>query len=467
MDPAEAIHYYWRTPSEEEEVMSKSAFNRRKFIKTTAAASAALAFPYIRTSNAAGSLSVGFWDHWVPGANDTLTKICQDWAAKEKVALKLDYITTQGNKLQLSATAESQARAGHDVLAFLAWDPLDKQKSLEPVDDVISGLEKQYGKVIPAMEYLGKTKGHWIGVPSPTGTQVKPPCARIDLFKAAGLDIQGMYPAGKPPTKEADNWTWDALLKAAPALQKAGHPVGLGLGQTTGSIDWVGSLFHSYGADLVDEKGNILVKKNDAVKQVLEYMQRLTKVMPQDVFAWDDASNNKYIISGQGSMIMNPPSAYAVAKRDNPKIAEHLYEIPYPTGPKGRFAGYLPYLWGTWNFSKNKSAAKSLLSHLLQRENVEKLVTASIGYDVPSFESMRNFKIWEQVEPPKGAVYHYPPRKDQTVWVACAPAPVAMAQQMYTQAIMTKMVARCTQGGDSIAKTIDWAASELEGWQRT
>src|SRR3954449_11161122 len=106
--------------------MSRRTFTRRRFIASSAAASAAaIGFPYIRTSHAAGNLSVGFWDHWVPGANDTLTKICQDWAAKEKVALKLDYITTQGNKLQLSATAESQARAGHDVLAFLAWDPLD------------------------------------------------------------------------------------------------------------------------------------------------------------------------------------------------------------------------------------------------------------------------------------------------------------------------------------------------------
>jgi len=36
---------------------------RRKFLKTAAATSAALAFPYIRTSYAAGSLAVAFWDH--------------------------------------------------------------------------------------------------------------------------------------------------------------------------------------------------------------------------------------------------------------------------------------------------------------------------------------------------------------------------------------------------------------------
>jgi ABC-type glycerol-3-phosphate transport system substrate-binding protein len=448
--------------------MSRSTFTRRRFITTTAAASAAaIGFPYIRTSHAAGSLSVAFWDHWVPGANNTLTALCQEWAKKEKVDIKIDYITSQGNKDQLTIVAEAQSRSGHDILQHPAWFAQTYQKQLEPVDDVMKPLIQKYGKVAQAAEFLATSKGHWIAVPAVTGTQVKPPLLRLDLFKKVGIDILEMYPVNKPETAASKNWNWDTLLSAGQKLQKEGHPIGLGFGQTTDSIDWVGAAFHSFGADLVNEKGDIIIKQNDAVKQVLEYMQRLAKVMPQDVFAWDDASNNKYIISGQGSLIFNPPSAYAVAKRDNPDIAKHLYEIPYPMGPKGRFAGYLPYLWGVWNFSKNKPAAKSLLAHLLQRENVEKLVTASIGYDVPSFESMRDFKIWEQVEPPKGVVYHYPPRKDQTTWVACAPAPASIAQQMYTQAIMTKMIARCTTGGDSVGKTIDWAASELEGYQRS
>jgi len=34
--------------------------------------------------------------------------------------------------------------------------------------------------------------------------------------------------------------------------------------------------------------------------------------LPPDVPAWDDASNNKWLISGKGRLIMNPPSAWAV-----------------------------------------------------------------------------------------------------------------------------------------------------------
>jgi len=92
--------------------------DRRGFLSASAAA---LAAPYVRTSHAAGSLAVGFWDHWVPGANDTLTKLCNEWAAKEKVDLKIDYITSQGNKLLLTVTSEAQAKSGHDILSLPIW----------------------------------------------------------------------------------------------------------------------------------------------------------------------------------------------------------------------------------------------------------------------------------------------------------------------------------------------------------
>ena len=130
--------------------MTARNFTRRRFLESTAAASAtALAFPYIRTSHAAGKLEVGFWDHWVPGANDVLTKMCQEWAAKEKVDIKIDYIPSQGQKNLLTIAAEAQAKAGHDMLAFPTWWPADTSKDLEPVDDIMKALVAKNGAVSP------------------------------------------------------------------------------------------------------------------------------------------------------------------------------------------------------------------------------------------------------------------------------------------------------------------------------
>ena len=369
----------------------------------------------------------------------------------------------------LTIVAESQAKSGHDILQFPAWNTSDQANNLVPVDDLMAVAEKANGKAPAVVEFLGKQNGHWLAVPATTGSQVKGPCGRIDLLqKFAGLDVVKMYPGpgGKPDKALQDKWTWDAFLVAAEKCFKGGNPFGVGFGQTSDSVDWVGALFHAYGAQLVDAKGNITVK-SDAVKQVLEYCQKLVKVLPPDVFAWDDASNNKYLIAGQGSLIMNPPSAWAVAKRDNIKVAEQCWTFPSPKGPKGRYAPGLPFFWGIWKWSKNIAASKSLLAHLSQRSSIEQLVAASGGYDLPGFSNLRDFKTWSEVGPPKGTLYNYPPRADQIVDIAGAPAPVKIANQIYNQATMTKMVAKCTQGGESIDKAIGWAASELEGFMRT
>jgi hypothetical protein len=97
----------------------------------------------------------------------------------------------------------------------------------------------------------------------------------------------------------------------------------------TDSINNNGVVFTAYGAQLVDEEGNITVK-SDATRQVLEYFQKLVRFLPESVWAWDNASNNKSLISGQTSLIQNPPSAHAVAKRDAPKIAEQLWTFHSP-----------------------------------------------------------------------------------------------------------------------------------------
>jgi len=313
--------------------------------------------------------------------------------------------------------------------------------------------------------YLGKSGDKWLAVPATIGSQIKGPCSRIDLMKQhAGIDVQALYPAGAPP--KADSWTYETFLKAAEACQKAGFAFGIGLGQTTDSVDTAGAFFHGFGAQLVNQKGDITVK-SDPVRQALEYCVKLAKFYPPDAPAWDDASNNKWLVSGRGALIMNPPSAWAVAKRDAPQVAEQCWTHGFPAGPKGRFAPFLPYFWGIWNFSKNVPAAKSLLVELSQQASAEKMVAASGGYDLPSFANFTTFKTWAEEGPPKGSLYHYPnPHNHQVLSVAASPAPAKIAHQIYDQAIMTKMIVRNLQG-ESIDKTLAWAESEIEGFMRT
>lgn len=446
--------------------MTTSKVTRRFVAKTAAASSALIAAPFVRGAFAAGKLSIGFWDHWVPGANKGAEATARAWAEKEKVDLSIDFITSQGNKLILTAAAESQAKSGHDILALGSWDPARYAEQLVPVDDIMGPLVKANGKASAITTYLGNIDGKWRAVPATPGAQFKGPCSRIDLLKQhAGIDIQAMYPAGGPP--KADAWTLDAFLKAAGACHKAGVPFAIGLGTTADSVDTCGAIFQSFGAEVVNAKGDITVK-SDKVKQALEYWKQLAAFLPPDAPSYDDATNNRAFVAGKTALIMNPPSAWAVARRDQPKIAEQTWHHGMAAGPAGRYGPFTTPFWGVWNFGKNQSAAKSLLTALSQSSAIETMVTASAGYDIPAFANLTTMKVWAEEGPPKGTLYHYPnPYDHQILSIAAAPAPHKIAVQIYRHGLQTQMVVRYAIKGEAMDRVLSWAEGELEGFMRS
>jgi len=446
---------------------SLGRISRRGALKMGAAATA-LPLVHIRTAGAAGKLNIGFWDHWVPGANDVMQKQVNAWAAKNKVEVQADFITSSGGKLALTPAAETQAKAGHDVMTFFTWDVQNYASSLEPVDEVVKGLVAKNGDVNSICSYLAKVKDHWVAVPTSSGTQTKPPCARISWFKKHGLDLQAMYPAHKDVNALQDAWTWDAFLKYAELAAKDNmtFALGMGSGLNTDATDFHGALFAAYGATLIDQEGQIQLK-SDAVRQVMEFAQRLVKFYPPDAVSFDDASNNRALISGKSALICNPPSAWSVAKRDAPQIAADCWTFPAPKGPKGRFEPTLSFFWGVYKFSQNKTAGKELVEYLMQRPQVEARCIASNGYDLPPYAGMTDFKIWEEVEPPKGTVYNYPirPWSGQKPSLAASEAAPEVAVQVYNRGVHNQIMARLREG-QTIPQVIAWAQDELQGYTR-
>src|SRR5216683_6322046 len=63
--------------------------------------------------------------------------------------------------------------------------------------------------ISPVAEYLAKIKGTWRGIPTAVGSQVKPCCSRIDLYKEhAGIDLRDIFPADESKYDKAKTETW-------------------------------------------------------------------------------------------------------------------------------------------------------------------------------------------------------------------------------------------------------------------
>lgn len=448
--------------------MTCSYLTRRKFIASTSlAAAGTLAFPYVKSAHSAGRLTLGLWDHWVPGANDIMTQLATSWGEANNVEVTIDYITSVGEQNLLIAAAEARARAGHDILSHPTFQIAVHQNALEPVDDVMGELESQYGEFADNAVYLARLAGSWRAVPTCAGSQSYPMNSRLDLYRdLAGIDLQELFPAGpRDQARVREQWTRANFLEACKKLHAGGHPFGDPIGQTTDSQDWLGPLFLSFGSMMADADGNITVDSEET-REALAYMEELVQYMPDDIYAWDDAANNRWLISGQGATIHNPPSPWTVAKRDAPEVARQVWHHDTPAGPRGFYRGNLPYFWGLWEFSQNKSAAKDLLLHLSQREQQAALVAASQGFDMPMVKSFDDFSTYVEAEPPNGTLYNYPVQGEEILTVAGWPAPPSIAANIYLQALIPNMVARVTVNRESYDQAIGWASRELEGYMR-
>jgi ABC-type glycerol-3-phosphate transport system substrate-binding protein len=450
--------------------MAHKDLSRRAVLGTGAAvvAGGTLASPAV-FGQPTTNIRCGFWDHWVPAGNDVLRRLCSQWGERNRASVNVDFITSVGNQNLLTINAQAQSRSGHDILSFPAWEPAAHQRMLVRMDDVMARLTAKYGAVTPAAEYLGKQNGHWVAIPAVSGTQLKPACVRFDLMQQhAGIDIRAMWPAENRVGPGADSWNWETFARAAEACNRAGVPFGLPMGSFTDAVDWLGALFSSYGAHVMDERGQPTVRGNAKLRAAVDMAVRISRQLPNDVWAWDDAANNRALISGRSALIFNPPSAWVSARRDNPTVGAQCWTVPVPSGPEGRYVGYLPYFWGIWNFSRVQGPAKELLEFLSDRTSAEAQTTTSAGYDIPPFVSMNDFQVWSTEGPPVGTVYNYPIRAHHNARtsVAFAPAPPQMAVQAYNQALNTKLIARIVQANETVDQAFGWLERELNTIRR-
>ena len=151
------------------ERLTRRRLLRSAAIRSTAFAMATLAKPFIHGAAAGGTLKVGLWDHWVPGGNEPWKRLAGEWGDKNKVDVRLDFITSQGDKLNLTIATEAQAGAGHDILHMSDAQPGAYASRLEPVGDIASGLVERFGKPLEGARYGAFRDGTWTAVPISQG----------------------------------------------------------------------------------------------------------------------------------------------------------------------------------------------------------------------------------------------------------------------------------------------------------
>jgi len=347
---------------------------RRRFLRdaglTLAAASSApaLSAPFVSKALAADkSLSIVQWAHFVPEYDTWFDKFAKDWGDKNKVAVTVDHIPVQN--IPARAAAEASAQSGHDLFGFNgAGGAHLYRKFFINLADLVSETEKKYGKVSVIGKQLGYNAddGSWSAFP--------------DFY----INFPGMYRKSMWDEIGMKPDTWDNLRIGGAKLKAKGHPVGISLGHSNDpSTTWRGLLW-CYGASEQDEAGKKIILNSKEAVEATKYVAALYKeAMTPEVLSWNDASNNQYLVSGVGSYIVNPISAYRTYQKSNKAEADDTFVIEPPKGPVKQIMGAASEFYGIWRFAKNKEAAIEFLKHY--RDNWPEAFKASEGYNNPCF----------------------------------------------------------------------------------
>ena len=274
-------------------------------------------------------------------------QVRQGLGRKNKVAVTVDHVPVQN--IPARAAAEASAQSGHDLFGFNgAGGAHLYRKFFIDVADLVKETEKKYGKV--------STIGKQLGYNADDGTWSAFPDFYINfpgMYRKSMWDEIGMKPD-----------TWDNLRIGGAKLKAKGHPVGLPLGHSNDpSTTWRGLLW-SYGASIQDEAGKKIVLNSKEAVEATKYVAALYKeAMTSEVLSWNDASNNQYLVSGVGSYIINPISAYRTFQKSNKAGADDTFVMEPPKGPAKQIMGAASEFYGIWKFAKNKEAAIEFLKH--------------------------------------------------------------------------------------------------------
>ncbi len=371
---------------ESEEAEGRSALTRRELLKRAgvgaatvgvagSGASKAFAFagPHKHTGQwLSGNLSILQWIHFVPAYDEWFNKTwIKEWGEKNDVNVTVDNIVN--TQLDARAASEVAAQSGHDLFQFLAPPAIYEDKVINH-KDIVAEIEKKvgkYGNLGKLSTYNPRTKKYFAlsdcYVPDPV-------IWRHDLWNGVG----------EAPT------TWENVRKAAPKLKAAGHPIGIGMSNELDSNMAQIAFMMCFGSFIQNEENRLTIKSKQTV-EALKFMASLYKQGETDeIFGWTPSSNNNFLYSGKGSLILNAISATRTPEDLYPSLAPNLWIWPIPKGPHGRFG--LEHVMGCyviWNFAKNKAAASKFLVDLCT--NYREATTASKLYNFPSFPGAMSF----------------------------------------------------------------------------
>jgi len=383
------------------------------------------------------TLKILQWNHFVPGYDKWFNnQYIKEWGEKNDTDVIVDNVGIPA--INTTAAAEVSAKKGHDLFLFLWPKPVYEDEVIDH-REIYEECEKKYGKPIDLAiksTYNPKTKKYFgfsdSYVPDPINW-------RKSLFDEVGA---------KPDT-------WDEIRAAGKKIKdKHGVPVGIGLAQEIDTAMAMRAILYSFGASEQDEQGRLVLGSKNTIEAVKFVKALYQETMTPEVFSWDASSNNRAMLAGRASVVLNAISITRQAENekmmvDNKPIGDDIWLAKPAKGPVRRMGlEHVMNVYVIWKFAENIAGAKKFLVDYVG--NFHKAFEGSEFYNFPCFpKQVPDLKQMLQKDSKGKPPDKYAVLADSLDWATNVGYPGysnAAIDDIYSQWIVNNMFAKAAQG---------------------
>jgi multiple sugar transport system substrate-binding protein len=291
------------------------------------------------------TLKILQWNHFVPAYDKWFNETyCKQWGEKNDTDVIVDNVGI--NAINPAAAAEVSSKKGHDLFGFLWPRPVYEEDVIDH-GEIYQECEKRYGKPIDLAvksTYNPRTKKYFgfsdSFAPDPLNY-------RKDLFDQFG---------GAPDS-------WDDIRTIGKKIKdKTGTPVGIGQATEIDTAMAMRAVLYAFGGGEQDAEGNLALNSKQTLEAVKFVKALYQETMTPEVLSWDASSNNRAMLAGKASLVLNAISVTRAAEKDNMPIADNIWLAKAAKGPVRRMGlEHVMNVYCIWKFSENIEGAKKFL----------------------------------------------------------------------------------------------------------
>jgi multiple sugar transport system substrate-binding protein len=417
--------------------MGHRRFTRREVVKAAGTAAAAGLLLPRKGRAAKKTLKILQWNHFVPGYDKWFNnQYIKEWGQKNDTDVVVDNVGIPA--INTTAAAEVSAKKGHDLFLFLWPKPVYEDEVIDH-REIYEECEKKYGKPIDLAiksTYNPKTKKYFgfsdSYVPDPIN------------YRKSYFDEAGMKPD-----------TWEDIRAAGKKIKdKRGVPVGIGLAQEIDTAMAMRAVLYSFGGSEQDEQGKLVLGQKNTIEAVKFVKALFQETMSPEVFSWDASSNNRAILAGRASVVLNAISVTREAENksmmvEGKPIGDDIWLAKAAKGPVRRMGlEHVMNVYVIWKFAENIEGAKKFLVDYVG--NFHRAFEASEFYNFPCFQKqVPDLKQMLQKDSKGKPADKYAVLADSLDWATNVGYPGyanAAIDDIYSNWVVNNMFAKAAQG---------------------